>query len=64
MASFGLTEPELLKRTNRALALKQEYASKNWFKIPLKFALWIIFLAVIFILFMKNLISGKTRILV
>lgn len=64
VASFGLSESELLKRTNRALALGQEYASKNWFKIPIKFALWMLLLAVVFILFRKSLISGKTRIFI
>ncbi len=60
---FGISESELLKKTNKALALSQEYQSKNWLKIPVKFALWVVYLAAIFLLFKHERITVKTRIL-
>ncbi len=61
--TFGLSESELLKKTNKALSISQEYETKNWYKIPLKFALWVSFLVLVFFLFKKNQLSGKTRII-
>ncbi|MBN2160129.1 MAG: 4Fe-4S binding protein [Spirochaetes bacterium] len=60
--SFGFHKPELLGKTNRSLALFQEHESKNWVKIPVKFALWIAFLAAVFVLLRKKKISAGRRI--
>ncbi|MBN2078751.1 MAG: 4Fe-4S binding protein [Spirochaetes bacterium] len=61
IGSFGYSEKEALKQVNRALALSQEYRSKNWSKIPLKFALWALFLAFVFLLFRYKHVTAKTR---
>lgn len=60
--TFGLSEQELLKKTNRAVSLGQEYESKNWVKIPLKFTVWTLFLAGVFIVFKKKRLSARIRV--
>ena len=50
ISELNLTEPEMTEQLNKALALNAEYESKNWFKIPLKFAAWFVFLLLVFFL--------------
>jgi polyferredoxin len=47
------TSDQIASMVKKKLALASEHASKNWIKIPIKFGLWILFLATIFIL-LKN----------
>jgi NAD-dependent dihydropyrimidine dehydrogenase PreA subunit len=47
LGEFGLSEKEVLDRVDKAMALGAEYESKNWIKIPVKFALWVAFLLVV-----------------
>ncbi|MEW6262726.1 MAG: 4Fe-4S binding protein [Thermodesulfobacteriota bacterium] len=58
---FGMSREEIKEKTKKALVLNAEEASKNWFKIPLKFAVWLVFLGLVFALMRKNLITPKTR---
>ncbi len=48
LADLGLSADQAKQRMQGARALAAEESSKNWFKIPLKFALWIAFLALVF----------------
>lgn len=48
-----------LVKKKRALAA--EHASKNWFKIPVKFVLWFIYLITLFILFKKKKVTAGLR---
>ncbi len=58
LREFG-TANQIASLVAKKLALAAERASKNWIKIPLKFALWMIFLATIFILLKKRkMVSG------
>lgn len=43
------------------LALASEGASKNWIKIPLKFALWFLFLSAIFVFLKKRKTTPRIR---
>jgi polyferredoxin len=61
VAEFGLTEEQLNKNVNQVLAIQAEHASKNWFKIPLKGILWIVFLIAVFILIRKGRITSGNR---
>ena len=61
VAEFGLTEERLNKNVNQVLAIQAEHASKNWFKIPLKGILWIVFLIAIFILVRRGRITSGNR---
>lgn len=58
---FNLSSEEISKRLNRALALEAEHESKNWVKIPVKFASWFLFLGVVFFLLRKGHILPKTK---
>jgi len=61
VADFGMTTESLGKKVNGVLAIQAEHASKNWFKIPLKGGLWVIFLSVVFALLRKGRISARNR---
>jgi len=56
------TNPERLsKKVNQALALQAEHASKDWIKISVKGALWIVFLFIVFGLLIKGKINFSNR---
>jgi NAD-dependent dihydropyrimidine dehydrogenase PreA subunit len=53
LVEFGTAE-QIASRVAKKMALAAESASKNWIKIPVKFALWIVFLTAIFVLLRKR----------
>ncbi len=59
--SLNLPRAELTARAAKAQALAAEYQSKNWLKIPVKFALWILFLAGVFVLMRRRKITPGLR---
>lgn len=61
LSEFEMSSVVLEEKVNKAMAIESENESKNWFKIPLKFALWLIFLVVLFVLMVKNKINSKNR---
>ena len=61
VADFGMSEELLSNKVNKVLAIQAEHASKNWFKIPLKGGLWIIFLLIFFFLFRKGKVTARNR---
>ncbi|PLY02499.1 MAG: 4Fe-4S ferredoxin [Desulfuromonas sp.] len=62
LGSFGLSQEQISEKVNKAHALATEDATKNWFKIPLKFALWFLFMILCFVLLIKKkIVSRKTR---
>jgi ferredoxin len=61
VAEFGIAEERLNKKVNQVLAIQAEHASKNWFKIPLKGILWIVFLVAVFVLIRKGRITAGNR---
>jgi polyferredoxin len=61
VADFGMNEELLSKKVNQVRAIQSEHESKNWFKIPLKGLLWIIFLLVVFNLIRKGRITARNR---
>ena len=61
VGEFGLSQKELASRIEKATALSAEYESKNWLKIPIKFASWIVFLFLGFRLMRKARITSKIR---
>jgi len=56
-----LSRAEITERINRSRTLEAEYESKNWVKIPLKFALWLLFLASVFVLMRRKMITAGLR---
>jgi len=58
---FNLSRTEIVTRVEKARTVEGEYKSKNWFKIPLKFALWIIFLASVFALVYRRKMTPALR---
>jgi len=61
VAEFGMNEELLSKKVNQVLVIQAEQESKNWFKIPLKGLLWIVFLFVVFSLIRKGRITARNR---
>ncbi len=61
VADFGMNEELLSKKVNQVLAIQAEHESKNWFKIPLKGFLWIVFLLAVFIMIRKGRITARNR---
>ncbi len=61
VADFGMSEELLSKKINKALAIQAEHGSKNWIKILIKGALWIIFLLAVFNLLRKGKITARNR---
>ena len=61
VADFGINEELLSKKVNQVLAIQSEHESKNWFKIPLKGLLWIVFLLAVFNLIRKGRITARNR---
>ena len=61
VTSAGFSLQQLNKKVNQAKAIQAEHATKNWFKIPLKGGLWILFLAIVFSLLRKKKITARTR---
>jgi NAD-dependent dihydropyrimidine dehydrogenase PreA subunit len=61
VGAFGLSLEEIVTQVHQKRALAEEESSKNWFKIPLKFALWFVFLALSFVLLRRKKITRKTR---
>ncbi len=58
---LGMTEEQVKIKLTRSTALKEEYESKNWLKIPLKFGLWFIFMSYMFIMIRKKKITPVNR---
>lgn len=61
LEDFDLSHEQIKTKFDKSLALKAEHESKNWFKIPLKFGVWLAFLGAIFTLMHKNRINSRTR---
>lgn len=61
VASFNLAEEEIKARVNKRTAIEEESASKNWILIPLKFALWIIFLSLVFVMVRRKRVTSGRR---
>ncbi len=61
ISAFGMSLEQVAEKVGKKQALAEESASKNWFKIPLKFALWFIFMILCFVLLLKRRINKKTR---
>jgi polyferredoxin len=61
LAGLGLSVVDAQQRLQGIKALATEESSKNWFKIPLKFVLWIAFLIIVFRLMRRGQITPHLR---
>jgi Pyruvate/2-oxoacid:ferredoxin oxidoreductase delta subunit len=59
--SFHLSNDEIIRRAQKAMALAAEESSKNWMKILAKFILWLGFLAYVFRLTRTGRITPGVR---
>jgi ferredoxin len=60
LSDYGTGE-QIKILVNRKLALAAEQASKNWIKIPVKFALWFVFLITVFLVLRKRKVTSFMR---
>jgi len=61
LEDMGIPESELAARVRRAAAMSDEFGSKNWIKIPIKLALWLVMLAVAFRFMRRREITATGR---
>ena len=61
VTEFQLSRDQILTRVNKISALEGEHESKNWSKIFIKFALWFVFLGIVFYLVRKRRITSANR---
>jgi NAD-dependent dihydropyrimidine dehydrogenase PreA subunit len=61
IGATGIPKEEVLSKITKEGALHEEFESKNWVLIPIKFALWFGFLAMVFVYMRKGLITPKIR---
>jgi NAD-dependent dihydropyrimidine dehydrogenase PreA subunit len=61
IGATGIPKEEVLSKITKEGALEKEFESKNWVLIPIKFALWIGFLIMVFVFMRKGLITPKVR---
>jgi NAD-dependent dihydropyrimidine dehydrogenase PreA subunit len=59
--SFGMDRDQVLRKTEGLLALRAEHGSKNWRKIAAKFALWLAFLAMLWALMRRGMVTARRR---
>ncbi len=61
IGEFDLNGAEICARVDKALTINAERESKNWVKILAKFALWMTFLAIVFVLLRKQRVTPTMR---
>ena len=61
LEALNLSQAEIAERINHSRTLEAEYESKDWVKIPLKFALWFLFLGAVFVLMRRKRITPGLR---
>jgi len=59
--AFKLSPAEITDKVQKAAAFAAEEASKNWIKIVIKLALWVVFLVIVFFQLKNRRISAKMR---
>jgi NAD-dependent dihydropyrimidine dehydrogenase PreA subunit len=59
--SLNIPRNEIAERVSKERTLVKEYESRNWVKIPLKFFLWVLFLAIVFYLIRRKKITANLR---
>ena len=61
LGEFNLSDEQISRKVVGGAALNAEEVSKDWIKILIKFASWIIFLTVVFFLMRKSRITPMAR---
>jgi NAD-dependent dihydropyrimidine dehydrogenase PreA subunit len=61
IAAFGMSNEQIVRKTQGLLALRAEGGSKNWAKILVKFGLWLGFLAFVFFLMVRGRVTATNR---
>ncbi len=61
LVAFGMSDQQIIKKTQGLLALQAEHGSKNWVKILVKFGLWFAFLAFVLILMARGQVTATNR---
>lgn len=59
--ALNLSQAAITEKINHSRTLEAEYESKDWVKIPLKFALWLLFLGTVFLLMRRKKITPGLR---
>ncbi|MHB8845050.1 MAG: 4Fe-4S binding protein [Nitrospirota bacterium] len=58
---LSLAEREIAARAGKAAAMREEFGTKNWIKIPVKLALWLVMVAIAFRLMRRGAVTSTVR---
>lgn len=61
MSDLGLSDEEVTTRVRKAMAMHAEFGTKNWVKIPIKLALWLVMVVVAFRLMRRAAVTSAVR---
>jgi polyferredoxin len=61
VSDLGLSDEQVTARVQKALAMSAEFGSKNWVKIPIKLALWLVMVFVAFRLMRRSAVTSSAR---
>jgi polyferredoxin len=61
LSDLGLSGEQIAERVQKARAMTSEYGSKNWVKIPIKLALWLVMVIVAFRLMRRSAVTSTVR---
>lgn len=62
ISGLALTSDQIVAAVGKELSLGEEYESRNWVLIPIKFALWVVFLSIVFVMMRKSAVQTPLRI--
>lgn len=62
VSAYETDNKKLVENLQKSIALYEENQSKNWFKIPLKFVLWFIFMGSVFYMIKTKILNPRKRI--
>ena len=58
---LSLSEREIAARAGKAAAMREEFGTKNWIKIPVKLALWLVTVIIAFRLMRRGAVTSTGR---
>lgn len=58
---LSLSEREIAARAGKAVALREEFGARNWIKIPIKLALWLVMVILAFRLMRRGAVTSTGR---
>lgn len=61
VGELGMSDEQITERISKTLAMSAEFGSKNWIKIPIKLALWLVMVIIAFRLMRRAAVTSVVR---